>query len=64
MEISERPTGLNWCKFRGSFSFVEGLHFTKEKIDKYFSNHVHDFATIAAPLQELIKQYDKRKKKK
>ena len=44
-------------------TFAEGLHFTKEKIDKYFSNHVHDFATIAAPLQELIKQYDKRKKK-
>ena len=50
LKISERPTGLNWCKFRGSFSFAEGLHiFTKEKIDKYFSDQVHDFATIATP---------------
>ena len=31
---------------------------------QYFSDHVKDFARIAAPLHELIKQYDKRKKKR
>ena len=31
---------------------------------QYFSDHVQDFAKIACPLHELIKQYDKRKKKR
>ena len=77
--------GLKQLEFIGHTIDAEGLHFTREKIDKvfqipipvydsemksflglaqYFSDHVQDFAHIAAPLHELIKQYDKRKKKR
>ena len=31
---------------------------------QYSSDHVQDFATIAASLHEVITQYDKRKKKR
>jgi len=31
---------------------------------QYFHDHVRGFASIAAPLHELIRQYDKKKKKR